>query len=393
MYIRATRGDRYETLRLASEDDMQEDSKRGNKYAEAISARQNCPAWMVSTLEIERAIKTLSCEYGRIPSDSEIAQQLHVDLADHRLALHHREGRESDDSDSEETAQAELNQLEASARSVEPGRGSLFPSRFPNADHSRECLPEDAVSPGNSPEWIISAPTIERAIRSLSAEHGRAPTELEIATELRIDLTLYWETLSHLKDIEIGMLYAAREGADDEWMAYGGDGVEGDVLFRCLRSEMQALFRGAIRNLPTMERLVITLSYSEHLYDKSISVILELPESAVCNIRTSAILHLRASLPNPLLQVAPRVRGLLPGPDDGRTSRETPEQTQVPEPGGADVTVHGEQSGLLQRGQPWECLGEHASWKRDFRSWYLLDDEQKLIQIKRLEHYHLDLEL
>jgi hypothetical protein len=168
--------------------------------------------------------------------------------------------------------------------------------------------------------------------------------------------------------------------------------VEGDVLFRCLRSEMQALFRGAIRNLPTMERLVISLTYSEYLYDKSISVILELPESAVCNIRTSAILHLRASLPNPSLQLRPRVRGLLSGPGDGGTSNEILENTQLRDLDDADVTVHGRQSGLLSSGKPWGCLGDHASWKRNFRSWYQLDDEQKLTQIKRLEHYHLDLE-
>ena len=276
---------------------------------------------MISTVDIERAISTLSCEYGRVPSDSEIAQRLHVDLADYRLALRYEESRENDDSYSDEVIEADVKQLKTSARSDEPDRGCLFPSHLSEADQSREPRSEESVSPSNSREWIISAPIIERAIRSLNARYGRAPTELEIATELRIDLTLYWETLSHLKDLEIGMLYAARGGADDEWMAYGGDGVEGDVLFRCLRSEMQALFRGAIRNLPRMERLVITLTYSEHLGEKSISVVLELPESTVCNIRKSAILHLRASLPDPWLQLAPHVRRLLSGPDDGKTGK------------------------------------------------------------------------
>jgi DNA-directed RNA polymerase specialized sigma subunit len=367
---------------------MQQDSKRGKQYAGAISPRQNPPAWMVSTLDIERAIKTLSCEYGRVPSDSEIAQQLHVDLADYRLALRDADNRDNDDSYSDEMAAEDVKQLKASASSDEPDGGPPFQSLFSSADQSRECLSEESVSPGNSREWIISAPTIERAIRSLNARYGRAPTELEIATELRIDLTLYWETLSHLKDLEIGMLYAARGCADDEWMAYGGDGVEGDVLFRCLRSEMQALFRSAIRNLPRMERLVITLTYSEHLGEKSISVVLELPESAVCNIRKSAILHLRASLPDPGLQLAPHARRLLSGSGDGKTGKARLHQTDK-----ADVTIRGEQNGLLPSGQPWECLGQHASWKRNFRSWYLLDDEQKLIQIQRLEHYRLDLEL
>jgi RNA polymerase sigma factor for flagellar operon FliA len=217
---------------------------------------------MVSTLDIQRAIKTLSCAYGRAPTDSEIAQRLCIDLTDYRLALRHWESLENGESYTDEVAEAEVEQLEACARSNELDGVPSLPRQLPHANGARECLPEEAISPISSPEWIISAPTIERAIRSLSAKWGRPPTELEIAGELRIDLTLYWETLSHLKDLEIGMLYAARGGADDEWMAYG-TGVEGDVLFRCLRSEMQALFRGAIRNLPTMERLVISLTYSE----------------------------------------------------------------------------------------------------------------------------------
>ena len=179
------------------------------------------------------------------------------------------------------------------------------------------CLPTDAASPNNSSAWIISAPEIERAIRRLNAELGRSPTDIEIAAKLNISLSFYQQALSHLKDLEIGMLRVEPlSDSGEEWMAYLPDGAEGDVLFRCLRFEMQGVFANAIRNLPRMEKLVISFYYSKCIYDKSISVILELPESAITNIRTSAYLHIRASLPNPHLQVRPRVRGLLSAPSN-----------------------------------------------------------------------------
>jgi hypothetical protein len=155
---------------------------------------------------------------------------------------------------------------------------------------------------------------------------------------------------------------------------------------------MQALFRNAIQNLPTMERLVITLAYSEDLYDKSISLILEVPESTVSNIRKSAFLCLRASLPNPELGDNLPVRGLSrPGGSDASALARA--STQVRFGNGADVRVHARQDRSLASGQNWDYLGDRATWHRSFSSWYLLDDDNKLRQISRVEHFSLDLEL
>jgi hypothetical protein len=256
------------------------------------------------------------------------------------------------------------------------------------------CLPTGAASPNNSSAWIISAPEIERAIRRLCAELGRSPTDIELAAKLNISLSFYQQALSHLKDLEIGMLRVEPPSdSGEEWMAYLPDGAEGDVLFRCLRFEMQGVFANAIRNLPRMEKLVISFYYPKCIYDRSISVILELPESAITNIRTSAYLHIRASLPNPHLQVRPRVRGLLSAPSNESSPGGNNETAKVRNSDNADVTVCGSQSGSLQTGQPWEFVDGQAKWNRDFRSWYSLDVDHNLNQIRREEHYQLKLEM
>jgi hypothetical protein len=265
------------------------------------------------------------------------------------------------------------------------------PSEF---EVSADWLPFGAPVPKTTDCWTISAPEIERAIRRLYAMYDRASTEAENTKEMNVNLTTYQETLSHLKDLEVGMLYAEQKtGSGEEWMAYIPNEAEGDVLFRCLRSEMQGLFRTAICSLPKMERLVITLTYHKYLGDKSRSVILELPEATISNIRTSAWLHLRASLPNPSLRIRGHGRGLLSAPSERDTSAGNDEGATVRDSDNADVTVFGEQEGLLPTGHPWEYLGKRVSWNRDFRSWYSIDEEKRLTQMRRRENCHLKLEL
>jgi hypothetical protein len=347
--------------------------------------------------EMEEDLKRLRYRSGSHPprrhAKNEIANQLSADPADYGLALRHLQGLERGGVMTGDSAKREGKQLEVASSGLQ--EGSCFPPTLSLPDGGQESLPEEAPAPNNSPEWIITAPAIESAIRRLCERFGRSPTDLEIAEELQIAVVLYWETLSHLKDLEIGMLYAAHDPhTAAEWLAYGADGGEGDVRFRCLRSEMQALLRSALRNLPTMERLVITLSYSEDLYDKSISVILQTPESTISNLRKSAFLRLRASLPNPSLQGHVRLQSLLPSLGEGEASEHAqPSTAQMRDGRHADVTVYGQQNGSLANGQPWDFLGDSAAWNRNFRSWYLLEDDEKLTQIKRVEHYHLDLEL
>lgn len=138
---------------------------------------------------------------------------------------------------------------------------------------------------------------IEDAIRALTVQLGRAPAEAEIANELGQTLEAYQKTLSDLKGLEIGSLHAQRnEDSGEEELAYVPGPPGEDPLFLCMRAEMRDRLQGAIEELPESERLVLSLYYYEELTMKEIALVLNVTASRISQIRSSAILHMRAKL-------------------------------------------------------------------------------------------------
>lgn len=137
----------------------------------------------------------------------------------------------------------------------------------------------------------------QEAIRTLTHLLGRAPSDVEVAAELELSLEDYQQLLGELKGLEIGSLNAERnEDSGEEELAYVAGPAEDDPLFRCLRGEMRQRLADALEELPEKERLVLTLYYFEELTMKEIGLTLGVVESRVSQIRSSAILRLRASL-------------------------------------------------------------------------------------------------
>lgn len=87
------------------------------------------------------------------------------------------------------------------------------------------------------------------------------------------------------------------DDSGEEVLAYvPNPNEEDDPLFRCLTSEMKDRLARAIDALPERERLVITLSFYEELTMKEIGAVLGVVESRISQLRSSAVLRLRASL-------------------------------------------------------------------------------------------------
>jgi RNA polymerase sigma factor FliA len=138
---------------------------------------------------------------------------------------------------------------------------------------------------------------IEQAIQTLTAQFGRAPSDLEIAEHLHIDLPAYQQLLGELKGLEIGTLHSERsEDSGEEELVYLPNRPEDDPLFRYLRAEMRERLIEAISELPERERLVMTLYYYEETTMKEIGLILGVVESRISQIHASAVLRLRARL-------------------------------------------------------------------------------------------------
>jgi RNA polymerase sigma factor FliA len=130
---------------------------------------------------------------------------------------------------------------------------------------------------------------IEQAIQTLTAQLGRAPSELEIGNELRIDLESYQQLLGKMKNLRIGTLHAHRLP----------NRPEDDPLFRCLHAEMRERLTEAIDHLPERERWVMTFYYYEEMTMKEIGIVLGVQQARVSQIHASAVLHLRARLTDP----------------------------------------------------------------------------------------------
>lgn len=147
---------------------------------------------------------------------------------------------------------------------------------------------------------------IEQAMHTLTARLGRAPSEVELAQELQMELAEYQTLLGELKGLEIGTLHSWRnEESGEEELAYLPNRPEDDPLFRCLRGEMKQRLADAILTLPERERLVMTLYYYEELTMREIGMVLGVVESRVSQIHASAVLHLRVRLAD-LSRNAPR---------------------------------------------------------------------------------------
>ncbi len=138
---------------------------------------------------------------------------------------------------------------------------------------------------------------VEEAISLLTGRLGRAPTEAEIAAELRISVEDYQTLLGDLKGLEIGTLHAEHnEDSGEEELAYVPGRPDEDPLFCCLRGELREKLTEAIEGLPERERLVMTLYYYEELTMREIGLALGVVESRVSQIHSSAVVHLRAAL-------------------------------------------------------------------------------------------------
>jgi RNA polymerase sigma factor FliA len=167
---------------------------------------------------------------------------------------------------------------------------------------------------------------IEEAIRTLTGQLSRSPTDIEIAQKKDIPLAAYQQLLGELKGLEIGTLHLERSAdSDEEELTYVPGRPEDDPLYRYLDGEMRDRLAKAINDQPERERLVLTLYYYEEVSMKEIGLILGITEPRVSQIRASAVLHLRARL-----AAATFLKGPQNIPDGGRPERLRGELTKQP---------------------------------------------------------------
>lgn len=160
-----------------------------------------------------------------------------------------------------------------------------------------------------SQDWLPrsvrhKARKIEKAIVVLTKRLMRSPTEMEIADELGVPLAEYQQLLIdaqgtqvvHYEDFgksehdsELGnpMDYLT----DGEWLT-SGDNPLSILISDSLRDALS----DAIRNLPGREQLLLALQFEQDLNQKEIALIMGLSEGRVSQLRSQAIVRIRATM-------------------------------------------------------------------------------------------------
>jgi len=138
---------------------------------------------------------------------------------------------------------------------------------------------------------------VETAILQLEHQHGRQPTETELAVALDMPLAEYQRLLGDARGHQLLSLedMGGHSGdGDDEFLDRHETGENQDPLALLLEDDMRgALVRG-IETLPDREKLVMSLYYEEELNLREIGEVLGVTESRVCQLHSQAIARLRA---------------------------------------------------------------------------------------------------
>jgi RNA polymerase sigma factor for flagellar operon FliA len=155
-------------------------------------------------------------------------------------------------------------------------------------------------------DWVprsvrARAREIERVNMKLEARLQRAPTDEEMASELKVNLDEFHEALLQISNSTIVAL-------DELWNVSDSSGDQVSLLDTIPdhgapdpeavvdQGELRDRIADAIAALPEREKLVIALYYYENLTLREIGEVLGVTESRVSQLHTKAVLRLRSKL-------------------------------------------------------------------------------------------------
>ena len=137
---------------------------------------------------------------------------------------------------------------------------------------------------------------IEKAIAVAEQRLHRTPSEEEIAGQLGLSIDEYHGWLVETQGLNLGSLEVS--APDDEngrdLLSYVADDQEAWPSRIVERSELQKLLAESIGKMPDMEKTVLSLYYYEELTLREISKVVHLHESRISQLKSQAILRLRA---------------------------------------------------------------------------------------------------
>lgn len=160
-----------------------------------------------------------------------------------------------------------------------------------------------------SQDWLSrsvrsKARQVETAIAVLRQQLMREPSELEVASQLNIELDEYQVLLEEASGVQV-IHYEdlARRQADSD----GGDALEflsavgestmaDNPLSQLMSKGLRGALIQAIDALPEREKLLFALQFQEDLNQKEIAAVMDITEGRVSQLRSQAIARIRSHL-------------------------------------------------------------------------------------------------
>lgn len=137
---------------------------------------------------------------------------------------------------------------------------------------------------------------IDAAVHALQQRSGRAPTEAEIAGELKVPVAEYQQMLLEGRGTQLIHYEDFMEDGDDDFLERNCADSNADPLASLLDDNLREVLIGAIANLPEREKTLMGLYYEQELNFKEIGAVLGVSESRVCQIHNQAVARLRVKL-------------------------------------------------------------------------------------------------
>ncbi len=141
---------------------------------------------------------------------------------------------------------------------------------------------------------------LDKAIHILYNKLERMPSDIEIAEQMELSVEDYYKMTDKLGPMFISSLDERIGGAGGEDNLHYEDVIEdkheNSFESRLLKEKLRKNIIQAIKELPQREKLVVSLYYYEELTLKEIGKILEVSESRICQIHSSAIFKLKSSM-------------------------------------------------------------------------------------------------
>jgi RNA polymerase sigma factor for flagellar operon FliA len=141
---------------------------------------------------------------------------------------------------------------------------------------------------------------IEHACESLEIKLGRPPRTEEVAESLHMSPDEFYKCLNESRGVGIGVFrMPAHDEAnytDEELLNYYLEEHSSSPALIMEKNEMKEMLSRFIRELPQKEQLILNMYYVDGLNLKEVGNALNLTEARISQIRTAAILRLRARL-------------------------------------------------------------------------------------------------